>query len=79
MQVFIQTASFAPLCNNGQVIFSHVAHKEQNINMPSLPNRKEQKKKLVSLQKVFSSSFENVFPSEGTYISGLKSKNKQFK
>lgn len=40
MQVFIQTAAFTPLRNNGQIIFSHVAHEEQNINMPSLPNRK---------------------------------------
>lgn len=40
VQVFIQTASFAPLRDDGQVVFSHVAHEEQNINMPSLPNRK---------------------------------------
>lgn len=37
VQVFIQTAAFTPLCDNGQVIFSHVAHEEQNINMPGLP------------------------------------------
>lgn len=27
MQVFIEAASFTPLCHNGQVIFGHVAHK----------------------------------------------------
>lgn len=48
VQVFIQTASFAPLCDDGQVVFSHVAHEEQNINMPSLPNRKQKREKLVS-------------------------------
>lgn len=27
MQVFIEAASFTPLCHDGQVIFGHVAHK----------------------------------------------------
>lgn len=37
MQMAIQAAAFTPLCDNGKVGLSHEAHKQQDVDVASLP------------------------------------------
>lgn len=40
MQMAIQAAAFTPLCDDGKVGLSHVAHEQQDVDMPGLPAEK---------------------------------------
>lgn len=37
----IQAAPFTPLCDDGKVGLSHVAHEQQDVDMPGLPAEKK--------------------------------------
>lgn len=37
MQMAIQAAAFTPLCDDGKVGFSHVAHEQQDVDVAGLP------------------------------------------
>lgn len=36
----VQAAAFTPLRDNGEVWLCHVAHEQQNVDMPSLPAKR---------------------------------------
>lgn len=37
MQMAVQAAAFTPLCDDGKVGLSHVAHEQQDVDVASLP------------------------------------------
>lgn len=37
MQMAIQAAAFTPLCDDGKVGFSHVAHEQEDVDVAGLP------------------------------------------
>lgn len=37
VQMFVEAAALTPLCDNGQVVLGHVAHEEQDVHVPGLP------------------------------------------
>lgn len=37
VNVFVEAAALAPLGHNGQVVFRHVAHEQQDVDMSCLP------------------------------------------
>lgn len=37
MQMAIQAAAFTPLCDDGKIGFSHVAHEQQDVDVAGLP------------------------------------------
>lgn len=40
--MFVEAAAFTPLGHNGQVVLRHVAHEQQDVDMPCLPATKEE-------------------------------------
>ncbi len=37
MKVFVETAAFTPLRHNRKIVFCHVAHKQQDVDMSGFP------------------------------------------
>ena len=46
MGVVVEDASIAPLGHDGQVVFGHVAHEQQDVDVPGLPVAREGKRRL---------------------------------
>lgn len=42
MNVFVEAATLTPLCHDGQVVLSHVAHEQQDVNMSCFPAQGEE-------------------------------------
>lgn len=37
MQMFVEATAFTPLCHDGEVLFRHVSHEQQDVYMSGLP------------------------------------------
>lgn len=51
--MFVEAAALTPLCDNGQVVLGHVAHEEQDVHVPGLPEGGAPREISACIQKPF--------------------------
>ena len=52
VQVLVEAAPITPLGHNGQVVFRHVAHEQQDVDMSCLPATRHREEKEVQETKM---------------------------
>ncbi len=68
MEVFVETAAFTPLRHNRKIVFCHVAHEQQDVDMSGFPVAS---KKTTGHRNSDASSNTNSCRATGVHMTGM--------